>query len=122
MAITYTWDLDRLSKKDVGDLSEAVIEVGWRCIGTNEDGITGVFWGTTDFDTSSISTEDFTAYTDLTKEQVLGWVQTRIEADSAFETHMHERIQVSINEKIDPVEVVNNPFTDPGEEPDAPPV
>jgi hypothetical protein len=35
---------------------------------------------------------------------------------------MHERIQVSINEKIDPVEVVNNPFTDPGEEPDAPPV
>jgi len=122
MAITYTWELDRLSKKDVGDLSEAVIEVGWRCIGTNEDGITGVFWGTTDFDTSSISAEDFTAYTDLTKEQVLGWVQTRIETDSAFETHMQESIQVSIDEKIDPVEVVNNPFTDADEEPDAPPV
>ena len=122
MAITYTWDLDRLSKKDVGDLSEAVIEVGWRCIGTNEDGITGVFWSTTAFDASNISAENFTAYTDLTKEQVLGWVQTQVEADSAFKTHMQERIQVSINEKINPVEVVNSPFTDANEEPDAPPV
>jgi hypothetical protein len=122
MAITYTWELDRLSKKDVGDLSEAVIEIGWKCVGTNEDGITGVFWSTTAFDASSISAENFTAYTDLTKEQVLGWVQTRVEADSAFKTHMQERIQVSINEKINPVQVVNNPFVDADEEPDAAPV
>ena len=122
MAITYTWELDRLSKKNHGDLSGVVIETGWRCIGTNEDGITGVFWSTTAFDPASVDPDNFTEYDNLTKEQVLGWIQDIVSADSNFESHMHERIQDSINEKIDPVEVVNYPFVEPNETPDAPPV
>lgn len=97
MALTYTWALKSLKKADVDNLSGVIIQTHWDCTGTDEDGVSGTFNGATPFDPAQIDPENFTAYENLTEEQVLDWVKGVV-VDS-YKTHVDERIMHQIAEK-----------------------
>jgi hypothetical protein len=74
MAITYTWEITNLRKApQLNGMNNVLVHVRWKKTGTDENGTTGEFQGATPL--SAPEAEGFTAYEDLTKEQVLGWVQ-----------------------------------------------
>ncbi len=74
------------------------MHVRWKKTGTDENGTTGEFQGATPL--SAPEAEGFTAYEDLTKEQVLGWVQAVVVG--TYEQHVNEQIQKQITKKNDP--------------------
>ena len=99
MAITYTWEITNLRKAPQLDgMNDVLVHVRWKKIGTDENGTTGEFQGATPL--SAPEAEGFTAYENLTKEQVLGWVQAVVVGQ--YEQHVNEQIQKQIIKKNDP--------------------
>jgi len=99
MAITYTWEITNLRKAPQLDgMQNVLVHVRWKKIGTDENGTTGEFQDATPL--SAPQAEGFTAYEDLTKEQVLGWVQAVVVG--TYEQHVNEQIQKQITKKNDP--------------------
>lgn len=97
MALTYTWALKSLKKADVDNLSGVIVQTQWTCIGVDEDGDEGTFNGATPFDPAQIDPDNFTAYENLTEEQVLGWIKG-IVVDS-YKEHIDQQIMRQITEK-----------------------
>ncbi len=98
MAITYTWDITAMRKAPkLNDLDNVLVHVRWKKIGTDENGTTGEFAGATPL---TAPTGDFTPYEELTKEQVLGWIQDVVVG--SYEEHVNEQIQKQITKKNDP--------------------
>ena len=99
MAITYEWDITNLRKAPaLDDLENVIVHVRWTCTGTDENGTTGMFSGATPL--SSPDSENFTAYADLTKEQVLEWVQAVVVGE--YWNHVSGQIAKQILKKNDP--------------------
>lgn len=99
MAITYTWDITNLRKAPtLNGMNDVLVHVRWSKTGTDENGTTGVFQGATPL--TAPEAEGFTAYEDLTKEQVLGWIQAIVVG--SYEQHVNEQIQKQITKKNDP--------------------
>ena len=107
MAITYTWDITNIRKApQLEGKDNVVVHVRWTKTGTDENGTTGVFQGATPL---AAPTGDFTPYEELTKEQVLGWVQAVVV--DTYEQHVNEQIQKQITKKNDPwVDVTEAPW------------
>lgn len=98
MAVTYTWEITGMRKApQLEGLSNVVVHVRWKKIGTDENGTTGEFQGATPLTAPS---GDFTPYEDLTKEQVLGWIKDVV--IGSYEQHVNEQIQKQIVKKNDP--------------------
>lgn len=98
MAITYTWDITDIKKaQQVDGLTDVIVHIRWKKIGTDEKGTTGEFVGATPLTASSGS---FTPYEELTKEQVLGWIQSIVVG--SYEQHVNDQIQKQIIKKNDP--------------------
>ena len=74
MALTYTMRIDRLDKKTENDVSNVILRVLWTRIGTDENNVSAGFEGLSTFDLSTINTESFVAYEDLTEAKVIEWV------------------------------------------------
>jgi len=73
--MTYTWNnttVDTYPSLD-GE-SDVIFNVHWRLTGEDTDGNVGSTYGTIALDTSDLS--DFTAFADITEEQINGWVET----------------------------------------------
>jgi len=70
--MTPVWIIEWMqTTPTAADPSKAVIQIGWRCNGTDES------YTATIYSTVSLPAADpanFTPYADLTQEQVLGWV------------------------------------------------
>jgi len=99
MAITYTWEITNMRKApQLNGMNNVLVHVRWSKTGTDENGTTGVFQGATPL--SAPNSGSFTAYEDLTKEQVLGWVQAVVVG--TYEQHVNEQIQKQITKKNDP--------------------
>ena len=99
MAITYTWDITNLRKAPtLNGMNDVLVHVRWTKTGTDENGTTGVFQGATPL--SAPQAEGFTTYEDLTKEQVLGWIQAIVVG--SYEDHVNEQILKQITRKNDP--------------------
>lgn len=107
MAITYTWDITNIRKApQLEGMTDVLVHVRWTKTGTDENGTTGVFQGATPLSPPS---GDFTPYEELTKEQVLGWVQSVVVGQ--YEQHVNEQIQKQITKKNDPwVDVDETPW------------
>ena len=107
MAITYTWDITNIRKApQLEGKDNVVVHVRWTKTGTDENGTTGQFQGATPL---AAPTGDFTPYEQLTKEQVLGWVQAVVVG--SYEQHVNEQIQKQITKKNDPwVDVTEAPW------------
>lgn len=116
MTTTYSWALKSIKKTDAAGLEGIIVQTTWTCTGT-EDGVEGVFNGATPFKPEEVDAENFTAYEDLTEEQVLGWIQDVVVGE--YWNHVSGQIAKQIAEKKNPVEEVGEgqfPWSPPAEE------
>ena len=83
MAINYTWDCKTVDVKTIDGNEDTVFNVHWRLIGEDDaNNISGVY-GTQTLDTSDLS--GFTAFSDLTNNQVTAWVESAMGEDKVTE-------------------------------------
>ena len=100
MAINYTWKITALSKTSGNGLNDVIIGTRWECTGTDTaDDVSGKFIGATPFKLNSVDPENFVEYSQLTEEQVLGWIKTTVSgsANTSYWDHISERIQKDID-------------------------
>lgn len=81
----YSWRIIKLGLQDElnGDdvlLENAVVRVKWKRLATHDDGTTASYLGTTDLDPASTPEADFTALNDVTKVQVVSWIEDELTA------------------------------------------
>ena len=74
MAINYTWNCKTVDVKTIDGNEDTVFNVHWRLKGEDESDNKTTICGTQELDTSDLSS--FTAFSDLTNEQITGWVET----------------------------------------------
>jgi hypothetical protein len=99
MSLEYVWKLKGLKKATSTDVTDAIIGTQWKLSGTDADGISGEFDGATPFKLSEINPEVFTAFSELTEAQVLGWIQNTVTGSDAYWSHINERINKQIEDK-----------------------
>jgi hypothetical protein len=102
MAINYTWAVKALSKTSGNGLTDVIIGTRWECVGTDDsDNTTGTFIGATPFKLDSVDPDNFTEYSQLTEEQVLGWIKHHVSSSTqtGYWDHISDRIQKDINNK-----------------------
>lgn len=95
MTLTYTWKLKSLKKTNTSDLSDVVIGTRWELTGTDEDGISGTFYGATPFSLNKVDPNNFTPYEQLTQEQVLDWIKGFV--TDKYKEHVESQIQKQID-------------------------
>ncbi len=96
--ISYEWKLTGITKSTPSNLpvDNVVIGTRWTVTGTDVDGNTGTFSGATPFDLQTVDTNNFTPYSELTEEQVLGWVQNYVNVVNPYWNHITEQITKQI--------------------------
>ena len=95
MGLTYEWKLTGLRKQNSETVNDAVVGTSWKLTATDEDGNEGSFSGATPFSISQINTGSFTEYSQLTEEQVLGWIKNHVSGSNPSTNYMEH-----INEQI----------------------
>ena len=108
MAITYTWAVTGLKKKDEGNNKDAVVQTYWTKTGTDDDDNTGVFAGATPF--TSVNASAFVAFDELTEANVLTWIKDVADVDGPYKDHINAQIQKQIDEAITPVVDADMPW------------
>ena len=91
MAVTHTWSVsDQLDTRTQDGLSEVVFSVVWRLnseetVGTGDDAVTySTFSGNQiGLNTDNLDPATYTAFADLTEDQVVGWAKDQIDANAA---------------------------------------
>lgn len=99
--MNYEWKIISLRRKDSPTLNNIIVQVQWKKIGTDENGNIGEFNGATPFELSTVDTNNFIAYEDLTEEIILNWIKSVV-IDS-YEEHVNSQIEKQIEQKINPV-------------------
>ena len=98
MGYTYEWSVTGIKKATSDSINDAVIGTRWKVICTDMDGNTGQFDGATPFDLKTIDTGSFIEYTDLTENQVLGWIKHTV--SSSASTNYWDHIQGQMDKQI----------------------
>lgn len=107
MSLTYTWKLKSLSKTDTSQFKDVVVQTEWEVTGTDAEGYSGIFHGTTPFPANDVNGDGFINYKDLTEEIVLGWIQQVV--TGGYKQHIDELIMREIIGKKSPIiEVSSN--------------
>lgn len=113
MATIYTWVLPQgslLTAPSLDGLTDVVVAVNWRRNATLVDGDKTYFaeiYGQMACATPSAT--DFTAYPDLTFDQVCGWLDAGLDVP-ALDLNLDNQIETQINP---PVVTLPNPWTTP---------
>ncbi len=87
MAVTHTWSVnDQLQTRTQDGLSEVVFSVVWRL--NSEETVDGTTYSISSANQISLNTDNldpatFTAFADLTEDQVVGWAKATIDANAA---------------------------------------
>ena len=87
MAVTHTWSVsDHLQTRTQDGLSEVVFSVVWRL--SSEETVDGTTYSISSANQISLNTDNldpatFTAFADLTEDQVVGWAKATIDANAA---------------------------------------
>jgi hypothetical protein len=114
MALTYTWELTGLKKENTDIVSDVIIGTQWKVTCTDEDGNTGAFNGATPFKASDVDINNFTQYSELTQNQVLGWIKEVVSGSNPstnYWGHINGRIMDQINStKYSRVDVSSTDF------------
>jgi hypothetical protein len=96
MSTNFIWDVIRMERRASDNY---VTRVDWMLTGTN-DGVSETLNGSASFD----PVENFIPYNDLTKEQVLEWIQSKLDVDAHYAV-----IEGKITEKKNPTVIVGSP-------------
>ena len=120
MSLTYTWSIKSLKKQDdpSTELNDIIVQTYWECTGTDENGNSGTFNGATPFEPEQVDTANFTAYENLTEAQVIGWIQSVVNANPGYKVHIEEQIQKQIDAIVTPITEVTDgalPWAPPSE-------
>ena len=100
MAYTYEWKIKNLKKAvNANDLSDVIIGTQWIVTAINENGYSASFNGATPFKPADVDPENFTAFEDLTEEQVVGWIK-EVVSGSNRATNYWDHIQGQIVKEI----------------------
>ena len=92
---TYNWTISALDcKVDENNLKDVVYTIHWRYSATNENGIFAETYGAQTV--APPSTEDFTPYDQLTKDQVVGWLEASMDVP-AMDLYLDEQIELIIH-------------------------
>ena len=83
MAINYKWDCKTVDVKTIDGNEDTVFNVHWRLTGEDDSNNASTVYGTQTLDTTDLSS--FTAFTDLTNEQITGWVESALGEDKVTE-------------------------------------
>ena len=87
MAVTHTWSVsDQLQTRTQDGLSEVVFSVVWRLY--SDETVDGKTYSISSANQISLNTDNldpatFTAFADLTEDQVVGWAKSTIDANAA---------------------------------------
>lgn len=106
--MNYTWEITSIKRKDTSTLNNIIVQTYWRKTGTDENGNSGQFSGATPFDLSTVDSDNFVAYEDLTEEMVLSWIQSVVVG--GYEEHVNEVIANQIDQQANPVTEVTEGF------------
>lgn len=84
--MNYTWEILKLGTldqtNDAGEvLADAIISVKWKKIATNDANKKASYVSTTKLDLSTTSAAEFTVLDDVTKENVVAWVEEALGAE-----------------------------------------
>jgi len=84
--MTYTWEILKLGTLDqtnaAGEvLADAIISVKWKKIATNDANKKASYVSTTKLDLSTTSAADYVSLDDVTKANVIEWVEEALGAD-----------------------------------------
>ena len=97
--INYTWTFSAFDCKVNEDgLQKVVTTVHWRYRGTDQDGITAESYGAQMV--GEPNPEAFTPYPDLSKEQVIGWMEQTLDVEA-----LQQNLATQIN-------LIKNPVTE----------
>ena len=92
---TYNWIISALEcKVKEGDMTDVVYTVHWRYNATDTTGITVDTYGAQSV--APPSSENFTPYDQLTKDQVVGWLEAAIDV-VAMDIRLDEQIDLILH-------------------------
>ena len=102
MSATITWVIEwmQASTSEIDGHAEVVLTAGWRCNGAQTEGdktFSGSVYSTCSF---PAPTGSFTAYADLTQDQVLGWCYANGVNQEATEAAVQSQINGQINPPV----------------------
>lgn len=98
MDIIYNWQIVQMNTKpQEGNLMDVVVNVSWVRIGTTiQNEITYTATTVGDFPCDTPSEADFTAYPDLTYDQVCGWLDAGLDVP-VINTYLEQQLNNQIN-------------------------
>lgn len=100
MAYTEQWSLKSLKKQNYNGLEGVIISTQWEVKVIDTDGYSGSFQGATPFPAADVNVDSFTSYSELTQEQVLGWIKNHVSGSNPstnYWNHIMGRIQKDID-------------------------
>lgn len=115
--INYTWTFSAFDcKVDENGLNKVVTTVHWRYRGTDEDGITAETYGAQSV--GEPNPDAFTPYPNLSKEQVIGWMESQMDMETINEniasqiTLIKNPVQVTLTAPWDTIAEVVEPVVE----------
>ena len=100
--MTYTWNNKTVDTyPSLEGETSVIFNVHWRLAGTNDSDNTGSVYGTQSLETSDLS--NFTAFADITEEQINGWTEAALGAEKVAE--LKANIDAQIEQQINPTVV-----------------
>jgi hypothetical protein len=95
MSINYNYSINTVKKINENGFENAVVQVYWSLVGTNESGQTSRVYGTSTFSTNELnSNEDFIPFDQVSDETIVSWIQNSVSEEQ--DTHMKNLIQQEI--------------------------
>lgn len=95
MSINYNYSINTVKKINENGFENAVVQVYWSLVGTNESGQTGRVYGTSTFSTNELnSNEDFIPFDQVSDETIVSWIQNSVSEEQ--DSHMKNTIQQQI--------------------------
>ena len=115
MATTYEWSVAQVELIPVGDLRKVVHKCFWKCAATGTSGKTVEQYGVVELDVNNLNPESFVSFDDLTEEQIVTWIKSKVAVQS-IESGLHPDVETHsfVNATVPGTVAVN---VDPGETP-----
>ena len=99
---SLTYKITGLKLKDVindeGEtLNDAVFQTYWTLTGVDENGNEAEFRGALPLSAASVPASAFTAFSEVTEEQVIGWIQDFYDENQDFYNNMLDELQKQVD-------------------------